>query len=161
MLQYLLEHTDGTKTWTAYASYIRSLPLETARKCFNLLFERFPTTGTFVVQYCQLEERAKNYNIVVDVYLACLLFLRRCGGFFLTVRPFLSGHSTVSSSGVTGWRGKWEDSCWLHAQTLNEFTATLPKRWAFSSIRTSCGNPTDRFWIHTPERESAQMLRAS
>ena len=67
MLQFLLDHTDTTKAWTAYASYIRSLPLEVARKCYNILFERFPTTGIFVVQYCQLEEKAKNIQRVVDV----------------------------------------------------------------------------------------------
>lgn len=90
-----------------------------------------------------------------------LLLRRHCDGSFLTVRPFLSGHSIVSSSGATAWREKWGDSCWLRALMLSAFTAMLPKRWVFSSIRTNCGNRTARFWIRIRERESTQMHRVS
>ena len=90
-----------------------------------------------------------------------LLLLRHCDGSFLTVRRFLSGHSTVSFSGATDWRERWEDNCWLHVPTSNAFTVTLPKRWAFSSIRTSCGNLTDRSWIRTRGKELTQMHRVN
>jgi hypothetical protein len=106
MLQFLLDHTDTTKAWTAYASYIRSLPLDVARKCYNILFERFPTTGIFVVQYCQLEEKAKNIQRVVDVREKGDCESRHWRDFSLAVRPFHSGHTTVNSSGDTIWREK-------------------------------------------------------
>lgn len=101
MLQFLLDHTDTTKAWTAYASYIRSLPLEVARKCYNILFERFPTTGIFVVQYCQLEEKAKNIQRVVDVGEQHACESRHWRDFSLVVHRFLFGRTTVSSSGDT------------------------------------------------------------
>lgn len=107
MLQFLLDHTDVTKAWTAYASYIRSLPLEVARKCYNILFERFPTTGIFVVQYCQLEEKSKNIQRVVDVGECSDCKCRHWRDFSLDVHQFHSGRITVNFSGDIIWKEKW------------------------------------------------------
>ena len=46
---------------------VKICPLEFARKGFNIIFDRFPFSGSFVKMYCEMEEAAKNYDVVIEV----------------------------------------------------------------------------------------------
>ena len=76
-----------------------NLDLEVARKCFKLLLERFPTTGSLIAMYCGLEEKHNNHDVVIAVCLLLALYI--CRHFINTFQHALQltyGFTIVNTS---------------------------------------------------------------
>lgn len=69
VLEFLLEGDSDVQAWKTFASYLRDLPLEEARRGYEILFERFPCSGDYVVQYLELEKKYNNHQMILDVLL--------------------------------------------------------------------------------------------
>ena len=66
-LDFLLETDDDSQAWKTFASNLRNCPLEEARKGYEILFERFPCSGNYVVEYCEIEKKHGNKDRVLEV----------------------------------------------------------------------------------------------
>ena len=62
-----MEGDVDVKAWRTFAYLIRDLPLEEARRGYEILFERFPCCGDYAKQYLELEKRNNNHQMVLDV----------------------------------------------------------------------------------------------
>lgn len=67
VLTFIKDYADDKNSWRTFASYLKSSPLEFARKGFNIIFNRFPCSGSFVRMYCEMEEAKGHSDIVVEV----------------------------------------------------------------------------------------------
>lgn len=76
VMKFLLENDDDKNAWSTFASCLRSIPLQSARKGFDILFERFPLSGLFVKMYCEMEEKEKNLEAVKEVVVVRSLHCR-------------------------------------------------------------------------------------
>lgn len=76
VLQFILEFADDKNAWRTLASCLKICPLEFARKGFNIIFDRFPFSGSFVKMYCEMEEAAKNYDVVIEVCYSPIIITR-------------------------------------------------------------------------------------
>lgn len=72
VLQFIYEFADDKNAWRTFASCLKTCSLGFARKGFSIIFDRFPFSGSFVKMYCEMEEAAKNYEIVIEVFVFCL-----------------------------------------------------------------------------------------
>lgn len=78
VLEFLLQGDTDVKAWKAFASYLRNLPLEEARRGYEILFERFPCPGDYVLQYLELEKKHGNHQMVLDVRKGACVKRRPC-----------------------------------------------------------------------------------
>ena len=89
-LDFLLETDDDSQAWKTFASNLRNCPLEEARKGYEILFERFPCSGNYVVEYCEIERKNGNKDRVLEVVVAS------CSSVDIeTVSPLLRKHRSV------------------------------------------------------------------